>query len=109
MRLAEVSNRLSEVAERFQVPERISAASQKIHEGMSHAGHAARQGAHVAYRMAREHPATSIASAVVAAALIGGVLWYLFGDPRHPVERRRRGARVRAVSERRRRHARANA
>jgi hypothetical protein len=109
MKLAEVSDRLSDVAERYQVPERVSAASQKIHEGMSYAGDAARRGANVAYRMAREHPATSVASLVLAAALIGGVLWYLFGDPRHPVERRRRGSRVRAVSERRRRHARASA
>jgi hypothetical protein len=108
MRLAEVSNRLSEVAQRYEVPKRVGTASQKIHEGMSYAGDAARRGAHVAYRMAREHPGTSVASLVLAAALVGGVLWYLFGDPRHPVERRRRGARVRAVSERRRRHARAS-
>jgi hypothetical protein len=65
--------------------------------------------AHAAYRMAREHPGTSVASLVIATALIGGVLWYLFGDPKNPVERRRRGGRVRAVSERRRRHARARA
>ena len=109
MTLAEVSNRLSEVAERYQVPERVSAASQKIHEGMGYAGDAARRGAQVAYGIAREYPRASVASALVAAALIGGALWYLFGDPKRPVERRRRGARVRAVSERRRRHARANA
>ena len=84
MRLAEVSNRLSEVAQRYEVPKRVGAASQKIHEGMSYAGDAARRGAHVAYRMAREHPGTSVASLVLAAALVGGVLWYLFGDPRHP-------------------------
>jgi hypothetical protein len=109
MTLAEVSNRLSEVAERYQVPERVSVASQKLYEGMSTAGEAARRGAHAAYHMAREYPRASVASALVAAALIGGALWYLFGDPKRPVERRRRGARVRAVSERRRRHARARA
>jgi hypothetical protein len=109
MTLAEVSNRLSEVAERYQVPERVSAASQKLYEGMSTAGDAARRGAHATYQIAREYPRASVASALVAAALIGGALWYLFGDPKRPVERRRRGARVRAVSERRRRHARARA
>lgn len=120
MTLSEVSNRLSEVAERYQVPERVSVASQKLYEGMSTAGEAVRKGAvvageaahrgaHAAYQMAREYPRASVASALVAAALIGGALWYLFGDPKRPVERRRRGARVRAVSERRRRHARARA
>jgi hypothetical protein len=131
MTLAEVSNRLSEVAERYQVPERVSVASQKLYEGMSTAGEAARKGAvvageaarkgavvageaarrgaHAAYQIAHEYPRASVASALVAAALIGGALWYLFGDPKRPVERRRRGARVRAVSERRRRHARARA
>jgi hypothetical protein len=108
-RLAEVPGRLSEMAERHQMPERISAASQKVSEGMSAAGEAARKGAQAAYHIAREYPRTSVAGALVAAALIGGVLWYLFGDPKNPVERRRRGARVRAVSERRRRHARARA
>ena len=109
MTLSEVSNRLSEVAERYQVPERVNVASQRLYEGMSTAGEAARRGAHTAYQIAREYPRASVASALVAAALIGGALWYLFGDPKRPVERRRRGARVRAVSERRRRHARARA
>ena len=109
MRLAEVSSRLNEVAERLQVPERVGAASEKMYEGVSAAGEAARKGAQAAYHIAREYPRASVASALVAAAVIGGVLWYLFGDPRRPVERRRRGARVRAVSERRRRHARASA
>lgn len=105
-RLAEVPGRVSELSERYQVPERVSAASQKMYEGMSAAGEAARRGAHAAYQMAREYPRASVASAFVAAALIGGALWYLFGDPKRPVERRRRGARVRSVSERRRRHTR---
>jgi hypothetical protein len=108
-RLAEAPARLSELSERYQVPERISAASQKAYEGMSAASEAARRGAHAAYQIAREYPRASVASALVAAALIGGALWYLFGDPKRPVERRRRGARVRSVSERRRRHARARA
>jgi hypothetical protein len=108
MRLAEATNRLGEVAERFQVPERVSAASQKVAEGMSAAGEAARRSAYAAYQIAREHPRASVAGFAVAAAVIGGVLWYMFGDPRHPVERRRKGARVRAVSERRKRHSRAH-
>jgi hypothetical protein len=107
MTLAEVSNRLSEVAEHYKVPERVAATSQKLHEGMSAAGHAARRGAYAAYQIAREHPRASVASLAVAAAVIGGVLWYVFGDARHPVERRRKGERVRAVSERRKRHSRA--
>jgi hypothetical protein len=108
-RLAEVPARLSELSDRYQVPERVSAASHKAYEGVSAAGEAARRGAHAAYQMAREYPRASVASGLVAAALIAGALWYLFGDPKRPVERRRRGARVRAVSERRRRHARARA
>lgn len=63
----------------------------------------ARYGAQVAYRAALEHPRTSIAGMVLAAAVIGGLLWYMFGDARKPVERRRKGPRVRAVSERRKR------
>jgi hypothetical protein len=108
-RLTEAPARLSELSERYQVPERVSAASQKMYEGMSAAGESARRGAHAAYQRAREYPRASVAGALVAAALIGGALWYLFGDPKRPVERRRRGARVRAVSERRRRHPRARA
>ena len=83
MRLAEVPGRLSALSER------------------------SRRGAHAAYHIAREHPGSSIAGAVLAATLVGGLLWYVFGDPKRPVERRR--ARVRAASERRRRHARAHA
>ena len=108
-RLAQVQARLSEMAERHQLPERISATSQKLSESMSAAGDAARRGGQAAYHIAREYPRTSLAGALVAAALIGGALWYLFGDSKNPVERRRRGARVRAGSERRRRHARARA
>ena len=108
-RLSDVSNRLSEVSERYQVPERVSAASQKVAEGVSAgvsaASEAARRGAKVAYHFARENPRTSIGAAVVAAAMVGGLLWYLFADPERPVERRRKGVRVRARTERRRRHA----
>jgi hypothetical protein len=63
----------------------------------------ARYGAEVAYRAALNNPRTSIAGVVLAAAVIGGLLWYMFGDARKPVERRRKGPRVRAVSERRKR------
>lgn len=101
MRLAEVPSRLSEVSERYKVPERVSAASQKVYEGVSVAGDAARRSANAAYRMALEHPRTSIAGAIAAAAIIGGLLWYMFGDPRRPVERRRKPQRVRAKTERR--------
>jgi hypothetical protein len=109
MRFADVSSRLNEVSERYQVPERIGAASQQVYKGMSAAGEAARRGTRAAYHLALEHPRASIASAVVAAALIGGLLWYMFGNPRRPVERRSKGQRVRAVSERRSRRGRAAA
>ena len=103
MRLAEVSSRLNEVSERYQVPERVSAASQKAYEGMNVAADAARRGAHVAYRMAREYPRASISGALLAATLVGGMLWYLFADQKHPVQRRRPGNRLRAGAERRKR------
>ena len=63
----------------------------------------ARHSAEAAYRAALANPRTSLAGVVVAAAVIGGLLWYMFGDRSKPVERRRKGARVRAVSEKRRR------
>ena len=113
MRLAEVSSRLNEVSERYQVPERLSAASKKAYEGMSVAsqkayegmgvaGEAARRGAHAAYQMAREYPRASIGGAILAVALVGGLLWYMFGDRQRPVQRRKHGNRVRAGAERRR-------
>lgn len=96
MRLAEmtreVSNQLSEASERYQVPQRLRAA-----------GEAAREGAQAAYRMALEHPRTSAAGIILAAALVGGLLWYMFGDSRRPVQRRRTHTRMRAGTERRRR------
>lgn len=101
MKLADLPSRVTEMSERYRVPERVSAASEKLYEGMTYAGDAAKRGAHVAYRLARENPRTTIASAVIAATMIGGLLYYLFGDPRKPVERRRKGPRVRAKTERR--------
>ena len=96
MRLAqvtkEVSNQLSEASERYQVPQRLRAA-----------GEAARQGAQTAYRMALDHPRTSIAGAILAAALVGGLLWYMFGHSRRPLQRRQTHIRVRAGTEGRRR------
>lgn len=103
MRLADVPTRLSEVSERYHVPERLSAASHKVREGMHAAGDAAYRGAYSAYQFAREHPRSTIGGAIAAAAIIGGVLWYLFGDARHePVQRRKSHSRVRAGGERRR-------
>jgi ElaB/YqjD/DUF883 family membrane-anchored ribosome-binding protein len=102
-RLAEVPGRVSEVAERYQVPERVSEASRKVYQGMTLAGEAARRGANVAYRLAREHPRTSIGATIAAGLLIGGLLWYMFGDSKHPVQRRRTPTRARAGTERRKR------
>ena len=76
-----------------------------LYDSMSVAGEAARRHAMAAYRTALEHPRTSIGGMIIAAALVGGLLWYMFGDERRPVQRRRRTAsRVRAGSERRRKH-----
>jgi hypothetical protein len=57
--------------------------------------------------MALEHPRTSVAGIILAAALVGGLLWYMFGDSRRPVQRRRTHTRMRAGTERRRRGGRA--
>lgn len=105
MRLADVQSRLSEVSDRYQVPERFNTASQKVREGVHAASDAAYRGAHAAFQMAREHPKSTVGAAIAAAAIIGGVLWYLFADKRHePVQRRRSPSRVRAGAERRRKH-----
>ena len=46
---------------------------------MSVAGEAARRHAMAAYRTALDHPRTSIGGIIIA-ALVGGLLWYMFGD-----------------------------
>ncbi|MGH8519375.1 MAG: hypothetical protein ACREUE_18135 [Panacagrimonas sp.] len=91
MKLAEVPRRLNEVSEQYQVPQRLRAA-----------GETARRGASSAYHMALDHPkASATAGIILAAALVGGVLWYLFHDRRTTAERR--PARVRTSHERRKR------
>ena len=112
MRLEQISNRVANIAEKYEVPEHLNQASRKIgevgekvYDRMSVAGEAARQRAMEAYKLALEHPKTSVVGAVLAAAVVGGVLWFVFGDWRKPpVQRRRHGSRVRAGSERRRKH-----
>ena len=104
MRLADVSSRLNDVSERYQVPERLSVASEKVRESVSAAGDAAYRGAYSAYEFARAHPKSSIGAAFAAAAIIGGVLYYLFATEGRPVQRRRSPSRARAGSERRRKH-----
>jgi hypothetical protein len=111
MRLAQVSNRLANLAENCEVTGHLTDASQKlgqvsekVYDQMSAAREVARRGAQHAYRVALENPRTSAAAgAILAAALIGGVLWYVFGDWRKPAPRKRVGARVRAGAERRKR------
>ena len=112
MRLEQISNRVANIAEKYEVPEQLNQASRKLGEvtekvygRMSVAGDAARRHATAAYRTALEHPKASVAGIVLAAALVGGVLWYVFGDWRKPpVQRRRQSSRVRAGAERRRKH-----
>lgn len=117
MRLAQLTNRAAEraaeLSEKYELPEHLDHASRKlsevsgkVYDSMSVAGDAARRHAMAAYRTALEHPRTSIGGMIIAAALVGGLLWYMFGDERRPVQRRRRstGSRVRAGTERRRKH-----
>jgi hypothetical protein len=109
MRLAEISNRAAELSEQYEVPKHLDNASRKlsevsgkVYDQLSVAGESARRGAAAAYRTALDHPKTSIGGIVIAAALVGGLLWYMFGNQRRPVQRRRSHARVRAGAERRR-------
>jgi len=109
MRLAEISNRAAELSEQYEVPKHLDTASRKLSEVSSKvydqlgvAGQAARKGAAAAYRTALDHPRTSIGGIIVAAALVGGLLWYMFGNERRPVQRRRSHSRARAGTERRR-------
>jgi hypothetical protein len=114
MRLAEVtkevSNQLSDVSERYQVPQRLRRASDAACEAAYTASDAARRGARQAYRIALDNPRASTAAGVIlAAALVGGVLWYIFGNEKKEPQRTR--PRVRARTERRKqgRSARASA
>jgi hypothetical protein len=109
MRLAEISNRAAELSEQYEVPKhldnasrKISEVSSKVYDQLGAAGDVARKGAVAAYRTALEHPKTSIGGVIIAAALVGGLLWYMFGNARRPVQRRRTHTKVRAGSERRR-------
>ena len=109
MRLAEISNRAAALSEQYEVPKhldnasrKISEVSSKVYDQLGVAGDAARKTAAAAYRTALDNPKTSIGGVIIAAALVGGLLWYMFGSERRPVQRRRTHTRVRAGSERRR-------
>ena len=106
MRLAEVtkevSNHLSEVSERYQVPQRLRRATDVASDAVHTAGDAARRGARQAYRIALDHPRASAATGVIlAVAVVGGLLWYIFGNEEKPQRKPR--PRVRARTERRKR------
>ena len=108
--LATISNRAAELSEQYEVPKHLDNASRKlsevsgkVYDQLGAAGEVARKGAVAAYRTALDHPKTSIGGIIIAAALVGGLLWFMFGDERRPVQRRRQhGPRVRAGGERRR-------
>jgi hypothetical protein len=105
MRLAEmtkeVSNQLSEVSERYQVPQRLRRASDAACEAAYTASDAARRSARQAYRVALDHPRASAAAGVIlAAAVVGGLLWYIFGNE-DKTQRNKTRPRVRARTERR--------
>jgi hypothetical protein len=78
------------------VTERISPVSEKLYDGLNSAGEAVCEGAQVAYRAALDHPKTSIGGLILAAGLVAGALWYVFGDWRRPASRRGTAERVRA-------------
>lgn len=104
MRLAEVtkevSNHLSDVSERYQVPQRLRRATDVASDAVHTAGDAARRGARQAYRIALDHPRASAATGVIlAVAVVGGLLWYIFGNEEKAQRKPR--PRVRARTERR--------
>lgn len=107
MRLAEVtkdvSDQLTEVAERYQVPQRLQMARDSARRGAQVAYDNAYRGAQQAYRVALDHPRASAAAGVIlAAAIVGGVLWYIFGGQREEQQQQRRARRVRAGTGRKR-------
>jgi hypothetical protein len=104
MRLAEVTRdvaeQLNDVSERYQVPQRLRAAGDSARRGAQVAYDGAYRGARNAYHLALENPRASAAvGVVVAAAIVGGVLWYIFGGRR---EQPRQPRRVRAGTGRKR-------
>jgi len=76
------------------ITERISPVSEKLYDGVNSAGEAVSQGAQAAYRAALDHPRASIGGLILAAGLVAGALWYVFGDWRRPASRT--ATRVRA-------------
>ena len=104
MRLAEVTRdvaeHLNDVSERYQVPQRLQMAKESARRSAQVAYDNAYRGAQQAYRVAMENPRASAAAGVVlAAAIVGGVLWYIFGRQN---EQPRRTRRVRAGTGRKR-------
>jgi hypothetical protein len=95
MRLAQVTrdvaDHLNEASERYQVPQRLRYAGETARETARMASETARRGAQHAYHMALEHPRTSAAAGIIlAAAIVGGVLWYIFGTESNEPRRTRR-------------------
>ena len=95
MRIAEVTRdvaeQLNDVSERYQVPQRLRHAGETARRGAEHAYRHANRAAQNAYQLALENPRASAAvGVVVAAAIVGGVLWYIFGGTRKEEPRTRR-------------------
>ena len=109
MRLAQVTKRVADLSEQYEVPEKLGRVSEKVYDGMSVAGQAARKGALAAYRTALDNPkASAIGGIILAAALVGGVLWYVFGNQRL-ASRKGNATHVREGTARRKRVRRARA
>ena len=105
MRLAEVTrevaDQLNEASERYQVPQRLQMARETARRGAQVAYDNAYRGARHAYRVALDNPRASAAAGVIlAAAIVGGMLWYIFG--RETEQEPRRTRRVRAGTGRKR-------
>ena len=105
MRLAEVTrdvaDQLNDVSERYQVPQRLRVAGDMARRGAQTAYDNAYRGARSAYRVALDNPRASAAAGVIlAAAIVGGMLWYIFG--RETEQEPRRTRRVRAGTGRKR-------
>jgi hypothetical protein len=87
----DVADQLNEASERYQVPQRLRYAGETARETARMASETARRGAQQAYHMALEHPRTSAAAGIIlAAAIVGGVLWYIFGNASNEPRRTRR-------------------
>ena len=99
MRLAEVTRdvaeQLNDVSERYQVPQRLQMARETARRGACLRQRLSRSAARLS-RGDGESAPSAAAGVILAAAIVGGVLWYIFGSERAEEQQRtRRCARAR--------------